>query len=110
MGSYILPGRTVDPVLLMESLFRLTELEVRVPLNMNVLSGGQIPNVLSLRDVLRQCKFIKPLLMREPPDPTSFRPRGLNFGPQQAQNTDRALEGWASPEQISQWRANGIVE
>ena len=29
------------------------------------------------RDVIRQCKFIKPLLMREPPDPTSFRPRDL---------------------------------
>ena len=47
-------SRTVDPVLLMESLFRLTELEVRVGLNMNVLSAGQIPNVLSLRDVLSQ--------------------------------------------------------
>jgi topoisomerase-4 subunit A len=47
-------SRTVDPVLLMESLFRLTELELRFGLNMNVLSGGQIPNVLSLRDVLRQ--------------------------------------------------------
>ncbi len=29
------------------------------------------------RDVMRQCKFIKPLLMRSPPDPTSFRPRDL---------------------------------
>lgn len=47
-------SRTVDPVLLMESLFRLTELEVRFGLNMNVLSAGQIPGVLSLRDVLRQ--------------------------------------------------------
>ena len=47
-------SRTVDPVLLMESLFRLTELEVRFGLNMNVLSGGQIPGLLSLRDVLRQ--------------------------------------------------------
>jgi topoisomerase IV subunit A len=47
-------SRTVDPVILMESLFRTTELEVRFGLNMNVLSGGQIPNVLSLRDVLRQ--------------------------------------------------------
>ncbi len=47
-------SRTVDPVLLMESLFRLSELEIRFGLNMNVLSGGQIPNVLSLRDVLRQ--------------------------------------------------------
>ena len=42
------------PVLLMESLFRLTELELRFGLNMNVLSAGQVPNVLSLRDVLRQ--------------------------------------------------------
>jgi len=47
-------SRAVDPTLLMESLFRLTELEVRFGLNMNVLSGGQIPGVLSLRDVLKQ--------------------------------------------------------
>jgi topoisomerase-4 subunit A len=47
-------SRSVDPVLLMESLFRLTELETRVPLNMNVISGGQIPNVLNLREVLQQ--------------------------------------------------------
>ena len=33
-------SRTVDPVLLMESLFRVTELEIRFGLNMNVLSGG----------------------------------------------------------------------
>jgi phytoene dehydrogenase-like protein len=26
---------------------------------------------------MRQCKFIKPLLMREPPDPTSFKPRDI---------------------------------
>jgi len=47
-------SRAVDPLLLMESLFRLTELEVRFGLNMNVLSAGQVPNVLSLRDVLKQ--------------------------------------------------------
>jgi topoisomerase-4 subunit A len=47
-------SRTVDPVVMMESLFKLTELEIRFGLNMNVLSAGQIPNVLSLRDVLRQ--------------------------------------------------------
>ena len=46
-------SRAVDPVLLMESLFRLTELEVRISLNMNVLSAGQVPGVLSLRDVLK---------------------------------------------------------
>jgi topoisomerase IV subunit A len=47
-------SRSVDPVLLMESLFKLTELETRVPLNMNVLSRGQVPNVLGLRQVLRE--------------------------------------------------------
>ena len=47
-------SRSVDPMLLMESMFRLTELEVRVSLNMNVLSGGQVPGVLSLRDVLKR--------------------------------------------------------
>jgi topoisomerase-4 subunit A len=46
-------SRAVDPVLLMESLFKLTELEHRFSLNMNVLSAGQVPGVLSLRDVLR---------------------------------------------------------
>ncbi len=46
--------RVVDPVLLMESMFRASELEVRVGLNMNVLSAGQVPNVLDLRDVLWQ--------------------------------------------------------
>ncbi len=29
------------------------------------------------RDVMRQCRFIKPLLLRSPPDPTSFRPRDI---------------------------------
>ncbi len=47
-------SRTVDPVLLMESLFRLTDLESRVSLNMNVLSHGKVPKVMSLRDVLRE--------------------------------------------------------
>jgi topoisomerase IV subunit A len=46
--------RTVEPALLMESLFRLTELELRFSMNMNVLSAGQIPNVLSIKDVLKQ--------------------------------------------------------
>lgn len=45
-------SRTVDPVVLMESLFKLTDLENRVPFNMNVLSQGKIPNVLGLKSVL----------------------------------------------------------
>jgi topoisomerase-4 subunit A len=47
-------SRTVDPTILMESLFRLTELESRVSLNMNVLSGGKVPRVLGLAEVLRE--------------------------------------------------------
>ncbi len=47
-------SRTVDPGLLMESLFKLTELEARIPLNMNVLSMGRIPRVLSLKEVLQE--------------------------------------------------------
>jgi topoisomerase-4 subunit A len=47
-------SRTVDPALLMESLFKLTELESRFPLNMNVLSRGKVPNVLSLKSVLQE--------------------------------------------------------
>jgi topoisomerase-4 subunit A len=47
-------SRAVDPVVLMESLFKLTELEVRISLNMNVLSAGQVPGVLSLKDVLKR--------------------------------------------------------
>lgn len=47
-------SKTVDPVLLMESLYKLTDLESRASLNMNVLSHGRVPNVLSLREVLRQ--------------------------------------------------------
>ncbi|PRD45952.1 DNA topoisomerase IV subunit A [Phyllobacterium phragmitis] len=47
-------NRSVDPELLMESLFKLTDLENRFPLNMNVLSHGKVPNVLSLRDVLKE--------------------------------------------------------
>jgi topoisomerase-4 subunit A len=47
-------NRTIEPELLMEQLFRLTDLETRFPLNMNVLSGGKVPKVMSLRDVLRE--------------------------------------------------------
>lgn len=47
-------SRNVDPTLLMEQMFRSTELETKIPLNMNVLSGGKVPRVMSLRDVLRE--------------------------------------------------------
>lgn len=47
-------SRSVDPGVMMESLFKLTELESRFPLNMNVLSRGKVPNVLSLKGVLKE--------------------------------------------------------
>jgi topoisomerase-4 subunit A len=47
-------SRNVSPELLMESLFRLSELESRIPLNMNVLSRGVVPNVIGIKDVLVQ--------------------------------------------------------
>src|SRR5271154_2454857 len=47
-------SRSVDPALLMESLFKLTELESRVPLNMNVLVGGRVPRVLGLAEALTE--------------------------------------------------------
>ena len=47
-------SRAVDPELLMESLFRLTELESRIPLNLNVLLKGRIPKVVGLAECLRE--------------------------------------------------------
>jgi topoisomerase-4 subunit A len=47
-------ARTVDPALMMESLFKLTELENRIPLNMNVLVKGKIPRVIGLAEALRE--------------------------------------------------------
>ena len=45
-------SRAVDAELLMESLFKLTELESRIPLNMNVLVKGRIPKVVGLAEAL----------------------------------------------------------
>ncbi len=47
-------NRTVDPTLLMESLFRLSDLESRIPLNLNVLSMGRVPRVMALNEVLSE--------------------------------------------------------
>jgi topoisomerase-4 subunit A len=47
-------AKTVDPVIMMESIFKLTELESRIPLNMNVLVKGKIPKVIGLAEALRE--------------------------------------------------------
>ena len=43
----------VDETVMMESLFRVTDLENRIPLNLNVLDMGKVPRVMSLPEVLR---------------------------------------------------------
>jgi topoisomerase IV subunit A len=58
-------SRAVDPELLMESLFRLTELESRIPLNLNVLVKGRVPRVLGLAECLREwLDHLRDVLMR----------------------------------------------
>ncbi len=46
-------SRSVDPDHVMEQLFRQTDLEVRIPLNMNVLDRDAVPKVMTLKEVLR---------------------------------------------------------
>ncbi|MBT4739807.1 MAG: DNA topoisomerase IV subunit A, partial [Rhodospirillaceae bacterium] len=46
-------SRTVDPDMLMEQLFRQTDLEIRFSLNLNVLCADGVPRVQNLREVLQ---------------------------------------------------------
>src|SRR5580704_14570578 len=46
-------ARTVEPELLMESLFKLSDLETRFPVNMTVLDARATPRVMGLKEVLR---------------------------------------------------------
>ena len=46
-------SRTVEAELLMEMLFRQTELETRIGLNMNVLDAAGVPRVMTLKQVLQ---------------------------------------------------------
>lgn len=45
-------NRTVDASLLMEHLFKQTDLEVKFSMNMNVLDADSVPRVMSIKDVL----------------------------------------------------------
>ena len=45
-------SRSIEPQLLMDSLFRMTDLEVKVPLNFNVLDAQRTPRVMSLKEAL----------------------------------------------------------
>ncbi len=58
-------ARTVDPDLLLESLYRLTDLEIRFPLNLNVLDSTRTPGVMSLKEaLLAWLSFQKDVLVR----------------------------------------------
>ena len=46
-------SRNVEPEVLMESLFKLSDLEVRFPINMNVLDARGTPGVMSLKQALQ---------------------------------------------------------
>jgi topoisomerase-4 subunit A len=43
---------TVEDAVLMEQLFKVTDLEQRIPLNMNVLDHGTVPRVMNIRQVI----------------------------------------------------------
>ena len=45
-------SRTVEPEILMEQLFRASDFEARIPLNMNVLDRGLVPKVMNLKEAL----------------------------------------------------------
>jgi topoisomerase-4 subunit A len=47
-------SKNVSPELLMESLYRVTDLEIRYGVNMNVLGADGIPRVMNLREMLQQ--------------------------------------------------------
>jgi len=77
-------SRTADPALLMESLFKLTELESRIPLNLNVLVKGRIPKVLGLAETLREwLEHRRDVLLRR-----------ANFRRQQIENRLEVLGGY----------------
>ena len=46
-------SKNIDPKLLMESLFKVTELESRTSLNMNVLDSTRTPRVMDLKEVIQ---------------------------------------------------------
>ena len=46
-------SKNIDPHLLMESLFKITELESRASLNMNVLDATRTPRVMNLKEVIQ---------------------------------------------------------
>jgi topoisomerase-4 subunit A len=46
-------NRSIDAEMVMEQLFRQTDLEIRIPLNMNLLDAHSVPRVMNLKEVLQ---------------------------------------------------------
>ncbi len=46
-------SRNVEPAVLLEQLFRNSDLEVRIPLNLNVLQADNTPKVMTLKEALQ---------------------------------------------------------
>jgi topoisomerase-4 subunit A len=46
-------NRSVDAEMVMEQLFRQTDFEIRIPLNMNLLDAQSVPRVMNLKEVLQ---------------------------------------------------------
>ena len=69
--------------MLMEQLFRLTELETRISVNMNVLVDGVTPRVVSLGEALQQWLDHRRDVLRPPlaPPPRRDRASGSNCSP-----------------------------
>ncbi len=51
---FVPKSRNVDPELLKQSLFKLTDLETRFNLNLNVLDAGRTPGVMGIKLLLQQ--------------------------------------------------------
>ena len=74
---------TVEPAMMMEQLFKLSELETRISVNMNVLVDGVTPRVVVLGEALQQWLDHRREVLHAPLAP-SARPRssgGSNWSP-----------------------------
>ena len=80
-------SRTVDPDVLMESLFRLTDLEARVPLNLNVLDATRTPRVMGLQGGARR--------------PGSIIQLDVLVAPRRSTGSARSPTGWSCSTAIS---------
>ena len=67
--------RNVDAGMLMEQLFRLTELETRVPLNLNVLDPLGVPRVMNLKEALQAFLDHRRVVLQRTQPPSARRGR-----------------------------------